>query len=179
MILKLQNQVVKNCSKLGGLIDIQLLTAVLINDLKHKKTHNYDFNWESTLQNSGNSGIKLQYTHSRLHNLLEANKDLLSKCTNVSDLNFELLNEAEAMQLLLTVSRFEETLKNSYVSLEPSILVKYLFVLCDDVSKAIKVLQVKGAEEERAALRFLLFYVSKKVLCYSMTVLGLKPLNKM
>ncbi len=172
MILKLQNQVVKNCSKLGELIDIQLLTAVLINDLKHKKTHNYDFNWESTLQNSGNSGIKL-------HNLLEANKDLLPKCTNVSDLNFELLNEAEAMQLLLTVSRFEETLKNSYVSLEPSILVKYLFVLCDDVSKAIKVLQVKGAEEERAALRFLLFYVSKKVLCYSMTVLGLKPLNKM
>ena len=81
---------------------------------------------------------------------------------------------------MLTIAKFDEFLALSYSQLEPSILVKYLFQLCGDVSKAIKVLNVKGSDsEEKAALRLSLFIVSKKVLHHGMCILGLKPLDSM
>ena len=96
----------------------------------------------------------------------------------MSLINFELLCEPEAIKLVLTLAQFDENLASSYNHLEPSILVKYLFLLCNDISKAIKVLKVKGTDEETALFRFLLFVVSKKVLHHGMSILGLNPLKK-
>ena len=82
--------------------------------------------------------------------------------------------------IVLTLAKFDESLALSYRNLEPSILVNYLFQLCGDVSKAIKVLNVKGSDsEEKAVLRLALFIASRKVLNYGMCILGLKPLNSM
>ena len=151
------------------------MSAVIINDLKVKKTRNYKFDWNSALKNSNNSGIRLQYAHSRLNSLIEANAAL-----SVAELdNAELLSEPEAVNLILRLAQFDEALAECYKDLQPSILVWYLFALCDDTSKAIKVLQVKDSPEEIAALRLALFQVAKNVLGFGMSILGLKPLNRM
>lgn len=150
------------------------ISAVLINDLKLKKTQNYQFDWEVALQNSGNSGIKMQYTHCRLSNLIEANEDL-----NATDFNFDLLQEPEAIQLILRLAQFDEHLARSYRLVEPSVLVRYLFWLCNDASKALKVLKVKGEPQEVASVRLAMFKVTKNVLNFGMSILGLRPLNKM
>ena len=150
------------------------ISAVLINDLKLKKTQNYQFDWEVALQNSGNSGIKMQYTHCRLSNLIEANEDL-----NATDFNFDLLQEPEAIQLILRLAQFDEHLARSYRLVEPSVLVRYLFGLCNDASKALKVLKVKGEPQEVASVRLAMFKVTKNVLNFGMSILGLRPLNKM
>ena len=162
--------------------DILAISAVFINDLKNKKTRNYDFSWEKTLKNEGDSGIRLQYTHARLSNLIANNSNLTLPSTQaeVEQLNIELLSEPEAANLILTIAQFEECLAESYEHLEPSMLVKYLFKLCKDTSKALKVLQVKDNEnEETAILRLTLFSVTKNILGYSMRILGLQPLDKM
>ena len=93
--------------------------------------------------------------------------------------NAELLSEPEAVNLILRLAQFDEALAECYKDLQPSILVWYLFALCDDTSKAIRVLQVKDSPEEIAALRLALFQVAKNVLGFGMSILGLKPLNKM
>ena len=179
MLEKMQNtsttKVTENLSEVAEILGI---SAVFINDMKEKKTKNYEFSWDSALQNSGNSGIKLQYTHSRLCNLLKVNSHIEIP-EDLSLTNFDLLSEPEAIKLALTLAQFDENLASSYRYLEPSILVKYLFLLCNDISKAIKVLKVKGTDEETAVLRLLLFTVSKKVLHHGMCILGLKPLEKM
>ena len=179
MLEKMQNtsttKVTDNLSEVAETLGI---SAVFINDLKEKKTKDYEFSWESALQNSGNSGIKLQYSHSRLNSLLEVNSHIKIP-EDISTLNFELLSEPEAIKLVLKLAQFDENLALSYRQLEPSILVKYLFGLCSDISRAIKVLTVKGSDEETAVLRLILFTVSKKVLNHGMCILGLKPLEKM
>ena len=96
-----------------------------------------------------------------------------------NQINWELLSEPEAVQLILRLAQFDENLAESYRKLEPSVLVKYLFRLCHDTSRAVKVLRVKGAEKEVAVPRYVLFQVSQKVLHFGMTILGLKPLEEM
>ena len=175
---KMQNtSTTKVTENLPEVAEILGISAVFINDMKEKKTKNYEFSWDSALQNSGNSGIKMQYSHSRLCNLLEVNSHIKIP-QDLSLINFELLCEPEAIKLVLTLAQFGENLASSYNHLEPSILVKYLFLLCNDISKAIKVLKVKGTDEETALLRLLLFVVSKKVLHHGMSILGLNPLKK-
>ena len=179
MLEKMQNaSTTKVTENLPEVAEILGISAVFINDMKEKKTKNYEFSWDSALQNSGNSGIKLQYSHSRLCNLLEVNSHIEIP-QDLSLIDFELLYEPEAIKLVLTLAQFDENLASSYNHLEPSILVKYLFLLCNDISKAVKVLKVKGTDEETALFRFLLFVVSKKVLHHGMSILGLKPLKKM
>jgi arginyl-tRNA synthetase len=64
------------------------ISAVIINDFKQKRTKGYDFSWEAALKATGDSGIKLQYTHSRLNSLLEASPTVVF---DVDDLNVALL----------------------------------------------------------------------------------------
>jgi arginyl-tRNA synthetase len=45
--------------------DVLAITAVIINDLKQRRSKNYSFAWENALHSKGDSGIKLQYTHAR------------------------------------------------------------------------------------------------------------------
>ena len=59
---------------------------------------NYEFSWETALQNTGNSGIRLQYAHSRLYSLLQVNNHVKIP-EDLSQLNFDLLNEPEAINL--------------------------------------------------------------------------------
>ena len=168
-------KVTENMSETAEILGI---SAVFINDMKRKKTQNYEFSWDAALQNSGNSGIKMQYAHARLYSLIEANNHI-NIPEDLNQINFDLLSEPEAINLVLTLAQYDENLANTYHNLEPSILVKYLFKLCNDTSKAIKVLNVKSAEEETAVVRIILFTVVKKVLSHGMCILGLKPLDRM
>ena len=45
--------------------DALATTAVIVNDLKQRRSRNYVFSWENALHSKGDSGIKLQYTHAR------------------------------------------------------------------------------------------------------------------
>lgn len=155
--------------------DVLGITAVAINDLKHKRNRAYDFSWEAALKADGDSGIKLQYTHSRLTSLIEKNPGLQLKQVNTSG-----LQEKEAMDLILRLAQFDEALMLSYVHMEPSMLVSYLMRLCNDTSKAFKVLHVKGCgDEDVASARLALFTLARKTLRRGMTTLGLTLLHKM
>ena len=128
--------------------------------MKWKKTKNYQFEWDAALHSTGNSGIKLQYAHSRLCNLLKTNAHLEIP-QNLECINWDHLAEPEALKLILRLAQFDENLAQSYKHLEPCILVKYLFELCNDSNKATKVLKVKGTNEEIAIPRFILFQVTR------------------
>ena len=54
-----------------------------------------------------------------------------------------------------------------------------LFCFSSAISKALKVLRVKGEPTELANQRLLLMHTARKVLAQGMRLLGLTPLNKM
>lgn len=80
---------------------------------------------------------------------------------------------------MIMMSKFSEVLRDAYIGLEPSVLVWYLFSLCDATSKAVKVLPVKGVEADLALARLVMFSASRATLRQGFRALGLKPLDQM
>ena len=121
----------------------------------------------------------MQYTHSRLTSLVEAATVSLGD-SDVTSIDTTSLQESIARELVYHIARYDEVLSISYYNHEPHHLVQYLFVLCNTASKALKVLQVKTAPDTTTAMaRLLLFHCTRKTLGEGLTVLGIKPLDKM
>lgn len=104
--------------------DILGSTAVIVNDLKQRRERDYDFDWNNVLQMNGDTGIKLQYTHCRLHSLNE-----LCGVEEAKSLDLKLVEEPHAQRLIFEILRYPEVIFNCADSLESCGLVNYLFVL--------------------------------------------------
>lgn len=106
--------------------DVLGVSAVIINDLKQRRQRDYEFSWNKALQTNGDTGVKLQYTHCRLNNLMEQNCNI-----DTSNLQFspKLLKDPEAYQLLNEIARFPQILWQAKEQLEACVLVNYLFAL--------------------------------------------------
>ncbi|XP_014209485.1 probable arginine--tRNA ligase, mitochondrial [Copidosoma floridanum] len=150
------------------------ISAVVVNDLRHKRHQDYDFDWDKALDVKGDTGVSMQYAHCRLVSL-EKN----SGATIASECIPSLLQEPVAEDLIFCIGRFDEVLLKSYQELEPYILVHYLFTLSHAIGKALQVLKIKGEEEELARQRLLLMHSARKVLNHGMRLLGLTPLSEM
>ena len=153
------------------------ISALIVNDLRQRRTKDYKFSWERALSDSGDTGVKLQYTHARL-------TSLLAKCGDISQEETpphpgDLLTEPCALDLVFIISRYDEVLSSAYHSLEPHQLVLYLFSLCNATSKALKLLPVKTAEElSLARARLMMFSSARRTLSQGLTVLGIRPLDR-
>ena len=101
---------------------------MLINDLKQRRQRDYEFDWQKALQVNGDTGIKLQYTHCRLHSLLLANAAAVEDTSNITA-QLEHLSEPIAMELIYEITRFEQSVWQAAQQLEACILVSHLFSL--------------------------------------------------
>ncbi|RZF43642.1 hypothetical protein LSTR_LSTR009239 [Laodelphax striatellus] len=157
--------------------DVLGVSAVMVNDLKQRRMKDYNFDWNSALQVTGDSGIKLQYTHCRLVSLeqncgFELNEYCFDKCDSLLD--------PAVVQLVHQIARFDDVMADSFRTFESFHIVNYLFKLCNTISKAMKTLPVKDAPNRDIGLqRLLVFHSARIVLNRGMRVLGLKPLEKM
>jgi len=150
------------------------VAAVIVNDLKVRKGSDYTFNWERALHTQGDSGIAIQYTHARLCSLEK-------KCEVKLDLECDTspLVEPAAIQLVMHLARFDEVLHQSFETLEPYIIVRYILIHCHRTSQALKVLKVKGEAEPVAKARLLMFHAARHVLASSIRLLGIEPVQAM
>lgn len=106
--------------------DVLGVSAVIINDLKQRRQRDYEFSWDKALQVKGDTGIKLQYTHCRLNNLIEQNNNIK---TDSIEFSWENLTEPEAYELISEIARFPQVLWQAKEQLEACVLVNYLFSL--------------------------------------------------
>nr|CAI5849453.1 unnamed protein product [Callosobruchus analis] len=108
----------------GEVADILGVSCVIVNELKRRRQKDYEFNWDTVLQVQGDTGIRLQYTHCRLHSL-EKN----SGTTPAKECIPEIFDHPEALLLLKVLAKFHDVLYKANVQLEAYILVNYLFHL--------------------------------------------------
>ncbi|CAF4949584.1 unnamed protein product [Pieris macdunnoughi] len=154
--------------------DILGITAVLINDLKQRRTKDYEFDWNRALQSDGDSGIKLQYLHCRLWSLEQNSGAIIP---DFCDPNF--LDEDIIAVVVAELAKFDNVLKRACEEKEACIIVNYLFKLSRHVNRMFNEVKVKGSGEEQASQRLLVFYCVRKVLNTSLKILGVKPLYEM
>lgn len=108
----------------GTVADILGSSAVIVNDLKQRRTRDYEFDWDKILQVNGDTGVKLQYTHCRLVSLSQANE-----IDEAESVNLDLLQEPEARKLIFEILRYPEIILNCTENLEACGLVRYLMDL--------------------------------------------------
>ncbi|XP_043651340.1 probable arginine--tRNA ligase, mitochondrial [Drosophila teissieri] len=159
--------------------DILGVSAVLVNVLKQRRQRDHEFSWQQALQVNGDTGIKLQYTHCRLHSLLHNFSEV-----DLDDIKPDWKHFAtepmDALDLLYALARFDQSIWQSKEQLEACVLVNYLFELCNTTSRALKRLPVKQEPSLQKQLqRLLLFHAAKRTLRQGMELLGLRPLDQM
>ncbi|XP_035221485.1 probable arginine--tRNA ligase, mitochondrial isoform X2 [Stegodyphus dumicola] len=154
--------------------DILGIASLIINDFSTKRRKDYNFTWERVLDIKGDSGNSLQYCHARLNSIKEkCGFDLCKDC------ELQSLVEPEAISLIAHLAKFDEVIYKTYADLEPCILVHYLFLLRNEIGRAIKVLPVKGSNPYVGRARLLLFHAAQLVLKKGLQILGITPLNQM
>jgi arginyl-tRNA synthetase len=91
----------------------------------------------------------------------------------------DLLVEPEALELAVCISRYPEAIRSAAETMEPSVLVAYLFELSHAISVAHNILWVKGQAKELAEARMLLYYAARITLGNGMKLVCLQPLERM
>ncbi len=158
------------------------LSALVTNDLKHRRTSQYRFDWDACLKTTGDTGVNLQYSHARLCSLLSVAAEQFGPLDRMDLSRYEdsvSLVEPEALLLWHHVQKLDAVLTETYLNLEPAKLISYLFRLSRLIGKANRRLRVRGQTEGVALGRILLFSVARHLLADNLRLLGLRPLEKM
>ncbi|GIY25021.1 arginine--tRNA ligase, cytoplasmic [Caerostris extrusa] len=102
--------------------EILSLSSLIINDMTHKRSFDYKFDWKQILNLGERSGAGLQFCHAGLKGL-QKDSDFYYKV----EIDTSPLLEKEAQHLIKHLSRFDEIVYQSYQTLEPHIILEYLF----------------------------------------------------
>jgi arginyl-tRNA synthetase len=154
--------------------DVVGVSAVVVQDFSARRVKDYAFNLDRATAAEGDTGPYLQYAHARLSSMERKNDVKISDA-----INYQLLNDKEALDLMMKLARLPEVIKRTSEENEPCTLVTYLMDLCHSISAAHRVLWVMGREQDVAEARMLLFWAARKTLENGLKILGLSPLQRM
>uniref|UniRef100_A0A8C9SH94 Probable arginine--tRNA ligase, mitochondrial n=1 Tax=Scleropages formosus TaxID=113540 RepID=A0A8C9SH94_SCLFO len=145
-----------------------------LQDFKGPLESDYKFDWDRVLQSQGDTGVFLQYTHSRLCSLMRMHGN-----EGEGPCDLTLLQESQGIVILQHLLRYDEVLWQISQDLQPRYLVNFLMILSHLVAAALKALPVKGSPPMMAQARLQLFSSAHTVLASGMRILGITPVQKM
>ncbi|KAI8054950.1 uncharacterized protein B0P05DRAFT_560869 [Gilbertella persicaria] len=150
------------------------ISAILIQDMKSKRAKDYKFSWDRMTDARGDTGVFLQYAHAKACGI-----ERKSNVVVTSDVDYALLKEKEAVELVYSIAQFPEMVESALATLEPCTIVNYLFKLSHATSLASRSLRVKDMNPEIAKVRMLLFWSARMTLSNGLHLLGIKPIQHM
>ena len=126
--------------------------AIIFNDLSNSRIKDEIFDWDTILNFQGETGPYIQYIYVRTKGVLEK----AGYIPKFEDVNFEYLQENEAISIIKQIYQFEETIKSAAEKNEPSILSRYLIDLAQKFSNFYNEYKVitdnKNIQDERLYL---------------------------
>ncbi|CAO3599890.1 unnamed protein product [Absidia cylindrospora] len=135
----------------------------------------------------GNSGVFLQYVHSRLCGierqlfkrglLLSGNNTYVLPTKSTLGMG-KLLYQQEAFDVVDVVTEFPRMMQQSQLTKDPSTLVTYLFKLARTANQSLYRLRIKDTQKELALARWTLFWAAKQTLANGLTALGIDPVYR-
>ncbi|XP_055945083.1 probable arginine--tRNA ligase, mitochondrial [Argiope bruennichi] len=152
--------------------EVLSITSLIVNDMMHKRSTDYDFSWKDILSLSKKSGASLQFCHAGLKGLQEDSEFIFKVEIDTSP-----LTENVAHNLIKHLSRFDEEVYSSYLTLEPRILLEYLFSLWYYIDKATNVLKLDIKDDRLIVIkaRLMLLEAARKTLQRGLHLLGITP----
>ena len=149
--------------------------AVIFNDLFGNRIKDEVFDWNEVLNFNGETGPYCQYITVRCKSVLEKAKYL----PEINTVKYEYLKDAEAINVIKTISNFKETLVRAMQKNEPSILTKYIVELAENYSNFYNNNQIICDDKDLQNSRLYLTYMTKIVLEKALNILGIEVPDKM
>lgn len=154
------------------------LAAIIFSNLSRNRIKDVEFSWDTALEFQGDTGPYILYAYARINSIKEKANGLgiFAKLDDSST----AYSEESAFRLISLLSDFIPVLHQTLADHEPSHLGNYTLSLAKQFSKVYLNHKIIGAENKQMAeARLALFEATATVLKNSLTLLGMKCLNKM
>ncbi len=149
--------------------------AIIFNDLSNSRIKDEIFDWDMLLNFQGETGPYIQYIYVRTKSLLEK----AGYTPEIDHVDFSKLKEAEAIQTIKLLYRFNEIIENAALKNEPSIVARYLIDLAQSFSSFYNEHKIITEDKAVQDVRLALTYCVGTVLKTGVTLLGMEMPNKM
>ncbi len=149
--------------------------AVIFNDLANSRIKDEIFDWDTMLNFQGETGPYIQYIYVRTKSVIEK-AGYLPKYENI---NVNVLTDDSSINVIKTISNFEEVLKQVVQKNEPSILSRYLIDLSQSFSSFYNANKIIGEDKEKQDARLYLTNVVGTILKTGASLLGIEMPNRM
>lgn len=146
--------------------------AVIYNDLKNYRVNDIEFNLNSILEFSGNTGPYLQYTYARINSLLKNKEEI--------EVNYDNLSINEYIwNIVIDIYDFSDIIYKAKVNYDPSMIAKYLYDLATDFNKFYAACKIVDDDKESSQFRLQVCEATSIVLKEGLRLLCIDALNKM
>jgi arginyl-tRNA synthetase len=135
--------------------------------------NNYRFNIDTMTSFEGDTGPYLQDALARLYLMIQKARSLDLEALDMDSTDFTLLTEPHATNIVRLIAQFPDTIQNALKTLEPCIVLTYLFRLTHAVNSSYDVLPVYESESELMKARFMLYGAAMVVVINGMKILGM------
>ena len=149
--------------------------AVIFNDLSNGRIKDEIFDWDSMLSFQGETGPYVQYIYVRTKSVLEK----AGYVPEYSDIDTNELSDNSSMEVIKTISNFEDTLKQVVDKNEPSILSRYLIELSTAFSSFYNENKIILDDKKKQDARLYLTYVVGNILKQGANLLGIQMPDRM
>ncbi|ORX97778.1 hypothetical protein K493DRAFT_313935 [Basidiobolus meristosporus CBS 931.73] len=164
----------REISLLEWISEVLAETNWLVQLLQLRRQKPCKFDAARMLDAKGHSGVYLQYTHARISGVERKSDIHLNRGCSL-----DCLVEPEARQLTWLLATFSWHVEQSYTTLEPCLLIHYLFLVGIAVSNGLSALRVKNIDPTKAEPRWVLFWCAREVLRKGFQLIGIQGLDKM
>lgn len=149
--------------------------AVVFGVLKTERLKDTVFSLDQAINFDGNTSVYLQYSDVRLKTIIEKS----GLANSINCLNACKLVEDDELNLLLKLDEFESILDIAQRVCEPCYVARYAIELATLANKFYNNVRVISDDEEMTSARVLLCQNICTVLEKSMSIMGIKTMNKM
>lgn len=146
--------------------------AVIFNDLKNFRLNDIEFSLTQMLNFEGETGPYVQYTHARIHSILQKAKFKANKEIPVKEL------EESAWAVIQLLQQYPQVITDSFEQVDPSLIAKYVLQLARMFNKYYANTKILVEDEQRESRLQLCFAVAT-VLKDGLKLLGIQSPESM
>jgi arginyl-tRNA synthetase len=150
------------------------LAAIKFAMLKTGRNNVITFDIKEAMAFDGFTGPYLQYTVTRISSILRK-----ENIKSLAEADFGKLTHQKEKDLALTLSEFNDAVREAAQTFEPSHLAKYLFDLSKLFSSYYQEVPILNAETKTKEARLALIGAVKQTLANGLKILGLETLERM
>lgn len=149
--------------------------AIIFNDLANNRIKDEIFDWDMLLNFNGETGPYIQYIYVRTQSILRK----AGYEPDISEVNFELLKEPQAVEIIKLLSRFNKVILSAAEKFEPSIIARYLIDLSQSFSAFYNDCHIICDDKQLQNARLKLTSSVATVIKTGLKLLGIECPNKM